>query len=88
MAPLFFAQALAVAIAILLQNVWAGAVVSFAIAFNVYFCHVRLCKKKEAQHPLVPPQGKVDIYFPRTDIPRPIREDFRKVQEKKRRLPG
>jgi hypothetical protein len=35
---------------------------------------------------LVPPEGKQDMYLPRTDIPRPVFEDFRKMKEKKQRL--
>ena len=35
---------------------------------------------------MAPPEGKMDIYFPRTNIPRPIHEDFRRMQEKKRKL--
>ena len=35
---------------------------------------------------MVPPEAKADIYFPRTDIPRPIHEDFRRMEEKRRRL--
>jgi len=34
----------------------------------------------------VPPEGKTDIYFPRTDIPRPVHADFRRMQEKKQKL--
>lgn len=42
--------------------------------------------KKHPKYPLVPPEGKGDIYFPRSDIPRPIFEDFRKMREKKRKF--
>ena len=35
---------------------------------------------------MVPPEGRGDVYLPRTDIPRPIHEDFRRIEEKKRRL--
>jgi hypothetical protein len=44
----------------------------------------RVEKKKEPRYPLVPPEGRVDVYLPRTDIPRPVYEDFRKIEEKKR----
>lgn len=42
--------------------------------------------KKHPKYPLVPPEGKGDIYLPRSDIPRPIFEDFRKMREKKRKF--
>jgi len=29
----------------------------------------------------MPPEGRMDIYFPRTDIPRPIHEDVRRYPE-------
>jgi hypothetical protein len=44
----------------------------------------RVEKKKEPRYPLVPPEGRGDVYLPRTDIPRPVYEDFRKIEEKKR----
>jgi len=43
-------------------------------------------RKKKIRYPLVPPEGRGDIYSPRTDIPRPIIEDFRKIEEKKRKF--
>jgi len=43
-------------------------------------------KKRKLQYPLVPPEGKGDVYLPRTDIPRPIYADFREMREKKRKL--
>lgn len=86
MASIFVVQGLALTGAILLQNIWAVLVVLSVMVFTIYFFYVRLYQKKEARYPLVPPEGKADIYFPRTDIPRPIHEDFRRMREKKRRL--
>lgn len=85
-ASIFVVQGLALAGAILLQSIWAIVVVSGVIAFSLYFFYVRLYQNREARYPLVPPEGKVDIYFPRTDIPRPIYGDIRRMEEKKRRL--
>jgi len=80
------AYGLALAIAILLQNIWAVITVLGCVALTLYWFHVRYYEKKQPRYPLVPPEGKGDIYLPRTDIPRPIHEDFRRMQEKKRRL--
>ena len=55
-------------------------------SFHYLFLYVRLYQKKEARYPIVPPEGKTDIYFPRTDIPRPVHADFRKMQEKRQKL--
>lgn len=73
-------------IGILVQSIWTCAIALGTIAFTLLFFCVRLYQKKEARYPLVPPEGKTDIYFPRTNIPRPVHADFRKMQENKRRL--
>lgn len=83
---IFFVQGLALVSAILLQNILMCLIVLGAIGFTIYFFYVRLYQKKEAKYPLVPPEGKVDIYFPRTNIPRPIHGDFREMCEKKQRF--
>lgn len=57
-----------------------------AISFTAYFFYVRLYQKKKAKYPLAPLEGNADVYFPRTDIPRPVHADFRQLQEKKRKL--
>lgn len=80
------ANGLAIASAILLQDILAVAVVLGILAFDVCLYYFRLHQKKEPQYPLVPPEGKGDIYLPRTDIPRPIHEDFRRMREKKHRF--
>jgi len=85
-AVVLIADGLALAIAFLLQSVWGILIVLGCIAFSLYWLYVRRYEKKQPRYPLVPPEGKGDIYFPRTDIPRPIHEDFRRIQEKKRRL--
>lgn len=72
--------------AVLIRSIWRCVITLGIMAFTLYFFYVRLYQKKEAQYPMVPPEAKADIYFPRTNIPRPIYEDIRKMQEKKRRL--
>ena len=71
-------------IGVLTQSIWWCTVSSAAIALTIYYFYVRLYLKKKARYPIVPPEGKTDIYFPRTDIPRPVYADFRKMKEKKR----
>jgi len=56
------------------------AVVLFFGGFLVY-CYglYRFIQKKvEPKYPAVPPEGRMDIYSPRTNIPRPIHEDVRR----------
>ena len=55
------------------------------IAFGLYWFYVRYYQRKKPRYPLAPPEGKADIYFPRTNIPRPIHEEFRRMQKKKRK---
>lgn len=85
-AIVIIASGFPLAAAILLQSIWMFLVYLPIAAFILYFLYVRLYQKKETRYPIVPPEGKTDIYFPRTDIPRPIHADFRKTEEKKRKL--
>jgi len=83
---IFVVEGLWLFIGFLVQSVWTCVIASGIIAFTIYFLYVRLYQKKEARYPIVPPEGKTDIYFPRTDIPRPVHADFRRMQEKKQKL--
>ena len=38
-------------------------------------------KEVEPKYPMVPPEGRMDIYSPRTNIPRPIYEDMQRYPE-------
>lgn len=80
------ANGLAIASAIILRNIWFVVLVLGIIAFDIYLYFFRFHQKKEPRYPLVPPEGKGDVYLPRTDIPRPIHADFRKMREKRRRF--
>jgi hypothetical protein len=73
-------------IGVLIRSIWWCTVGSGAIALTIYYLYVRLYLKKKARYPIVPPEGKTDIYFPRTDIPRPTHADFRRMKEKKRKF--
>jgi len=88
LAVVFVANAVVFAVALSLHPIWAYMVVAAVVAldFFLYFSYVRYFKKEKVRYPLVPPEGKSDIYFPRTDIPRPIHEDMRRMKEKKRKL--
>jgi len=46
-----------------------------------YFLYHFVYKREKPKYPLVPPEGRMDIYFPRTDIPRPIYEDMQRYPE-------
>jgi len=80
------ADGLALAGAILLQSVWGVVVVLGCAAFSLFWFYVWRYEKRQVRYPLVPPEGKGDAYLPRTDIPRPMHEDFRRIEEKKRML--
>jgi len=52
-------------------------------AFLVY-CYLAyhfVQKGEKARYPMVPPEGRMDVYFPRTNIPRPIYEDMQRYPE-------
>ena len=80
------ADVFALASAVLLQNVWFVILVFVFTAFGVYAFYLRRVHKRRPRYPLVPPEGRPDMYLPRTDIPRPVVEDFRKIEEKKRKF--
>jgi len=47
----------------------------------VLYCYLLyrfVYKGATPRYPIVPPEGRTDIYFPRTDIPRPVHEDVRR----------
>ncbi len=81
---ILIANGLAIASAIILREIWFIVVVLGIIAVDIYLYYFMSQRKKEPRYPLVPPEGKQDAYLPRTNIPRPIHEDVRRMQEKKR----
>jgi len=82
----FIADGLALAGAIMLQSTWAVVVVLASFAVGFYWIFIRFRKRMRPRYPLVPPEGKPDIYSPRTNIPRPIYDDFRRMEEKRRQF--
>ena len=80
-------NALAFGVSILWQHFWLAAVIlGITVASLIFWYYSIRQRKRRVQYPLVPPEGRSDIYFPRTKIPRPIHEDFRKMDERKRKL--
>jgi hypothetical protein len=58
-------------------------ILMYAGAFFIYFymLHRHVYRRLHPQYPLVPPEGRMDIYFPTTKIPRPVYEDERRYPE-------
>jgi len=77
---------LALAGAIVIQNFWMLAVTTGLAIFSLYVISNQIKNRRKVRYPLVPPEGKSDMYVPRTNIPRPVIEDFRKVEEKKKKF--
>jgi len=80
------ADALALAIAILVQKLLGIIIVLGTVSFSLYWLYITLHKKRRPRYPMVPPEGKGDVYLPRTNIPRPVYADLRRMQETKLRL--
>jgi len=77
-------------IGIFVQSIWAILVLGSWLIILCYMAYLRLVKKREPRYPLVPPEGKPDIY---TIVgPRPVYEDMEqhpwlfKEKRKKKRL--
>jgi hypothetical protein len=70
------------------QVFWLDVIVSvvMALEFLTYVVFIRRFRKDKVRYPLVPPEGKGDVYFPRTKIPRPIYEDMRRAREQRRKF--
>jgi hypothetical protein len=86
-ALVFITNASAIACWVSLQNAFL-ATFSFlmSLPFDMYLFYLLLIIRRKPQYPLVPPEGKWDMYLPRTDIPRPIIADSREIEEKKRKF--
>lgn len=85
-ALILFAGIAGLASALLIQNVLIIAVTFGIIGLDVYWFYLRYYRHRKPRYPLVPPEGKGDVYFPRTNIPRPVYQDFRQMKEKKRKF--
>jgi len=74
---------------ILLRDIFIFTVVSVGFLSCLYLLYLFTIKKKEPKYPLVPPEGKPDIYMA-AGMPRPIYEDMEQHPwffEKKRKKP-
>ncbi|MGB9676361.1 MAG: hypothetical protein ACPL0C_04160 [Candidatus Bathyarchaeales archaeon] len=71
---------------VFIGNVWAVLLSLTVLGVDLYWYYVRRVKGKKPRYPLATPEGRADVYLPRTDIPRPVIADFREIEEKKRRM--
>jgi hypothetical protein len=81
-------DAIVLVVVLPLQPVLAQVVFVVIVATQVFICfyYVRHFRKEKLRYPLVPPEGKGDVYSPRSDIPRPIYEDMRHAREQRRKF--
>ncbi len=70
---------------LIVRNLFGAAVIIGIVVFDltVYYQVVR---KRRLRYPLVPPEGKPDIYFPFTRVPRPVIVEAREAEAKKKKL--
>jgi hypothetical protein len=71
---------------IVLGSFWLVSAISIVATVDIYWYYVRRIKGKKLQYPLVPPEGKGDVYLPRSNIPRPVHADFRASEERRRKF--
>ena len=85
----------------IMVQVWQGTLSVYGVMFSLpylagfgiycWFLYSFVYKRAKPKYPVVPPEGRSDIYFPRTNIPRPIHSDvqrypkFFKVKKKAKR---
>jgi hypothetical protein len=63
----------------ILAQLYAGiALLSACFLFYSYLVYTASYLRLKRKYPLVPPEGRPDIYSPRTNIPRPVYEDVRR----------
>ena len=71
--------------AAILGSVWLLLAVLGVIVFDLYWFYVRYLKRRKPRYPLVPPEGRADVYFPSSNIPRPVVAEARRFEEKQRK---
>jgi hypothetical protein len=54
---------------------------SVCFLFYCYAVYHFVWKRAKPKYPMVPPEGRMDVYFPRTNIPRPVYEDVQRHPE-------
>ena len=55
-----------------------------------YLIHRSVYRGTKPKYPMVLSEGRIDMYFPRTDIPRPVYEDVRRYaffEQRKKKMP-
>lgn len=66
----------------IISNVYYPAITYIGVyLFTSYFLYLRYTKGVRPKYPLASPVKDQDIYFPRTNIPRPIYQDYREHPE-------
>lgn len=76
---------LCIAIIVFPQSPWMIFVYGSWLVLLCYLAYLRFVKKKEPKYPLVPPEGKPDVYTGLV-IPRPVHEDFDQMKRKREKL--
>lgn len=72
---------------VVLQNILLTMLFFLAsMPFDMYLFYLILVVRRKPRYPLAPPEEGWDMYLPRTNIPRPLYEDFRKMKERKRKF--
>jgi len=72
--------------ALIMRDIWMATLVVGAISWILLAYYLTRHRKRRPRYPMVPPEARPDMYSPRTDIPRPIYEDIRRMEEKKRQM--
>ncbi len=76
----------------ILTQLYVGiALFSICFLFYSYLVYTATYLRLKRKYPMASPEGRPDVYFPRTNIPRPIYEDvqrhpklFKKKRQKKK----
>lgn len=70
---------------LIVRNLLGAALIIGAVVFDLAI-YYQIIRKRRIKYPLVPPEGKSDMYFPFTRVPRPVIAEAREAEEKKKKL--
>ena len=76
----------ALAVAVVLQNILVWLVVLGVVCFDLYWVYVRAVRRRRPRYPMVPPEGRADVYFPSSNVPRPVVAEARRFEEERKRF--
>ena len=88
LAFILFLGGIVLAVGALTQSIPEALLGSGLMLIGLYWFYVRYYRQRKPRHPFGPPDGKPDIYFPRSNIPRPLYEDMRRMKEKEKEEEG